>query len=159
LHDPSFLKTKTPAGFSLLEIMIVVVILGLLGAMGIIAFQHNRNRVMASALGADLRVYRDAVDQCLMDTGQYNLGAPAGQLSDLLKPYIRLGNWTSPTPVGGKWVVDSQLDGISLSVGVEGFTASSVAIELADRLFDDGNLTTGRMRLIGSGKLIYIVEE
>jgi prepilin-type N-terminal cleavage/methylation domain-containing protein len=153
------LNTKKTAGFSLLEIMIVVVILGLLAAMGIIAFQHNRNRVMASVLGADMRVYREAVEQCLMDTGQYNLGAPAGQLSDLLRPYIRLGNWESPTPVGGQWVVDTQLDGIRISVGVEGFTASLIAIELADRLFDDGNLATGRMRLMGPGKFILIVEE
>lgn len=138
--------------------MIVVVILGLLSSMGIIAYQHHRIRVTATAFGVDLRMHRDAIERCVFETKSYQVGAPPGQLAAILEPYIRNGRWSAPTPLGGKWVVDTQLDGIRVGVGVDGFTSSIKAVELADRLFDDGNPTTGSLRLLSSSKLIWIIE-
>jgi len=152
-------KPKENGGFTLVEIMIVVVIIGLLASMAMIAVQQNRKKVLASTFGSDLRVFRDALVQCVTETADYNLGAPAGQLATVFAPYVRKSQWQQSSPIGGKWIVDTQLDGIKLCIGVDGFTASRDTLELADRLFDDGNLNSGYLRLLSAGKFSWIVEQ
>lgn len=150
---------NSPKGFSLVEIMVVVAIIGLLAALAVIAFRHHRVRAQAAALGSDMRVFRDALEQCVMDTGEYALGAPAGQVSATFDPYVRNGNFTAESPVGGSWIVESDVDGVKLLVSVINFTAGIEPIELVDRLFDDGNTSTGNMRLMTPSKYSCIVEE
>ncbi len=146
-------------GYTLVEIMVVVAIIGLLASLSIIAYSQHRTHALAVALGSEMRTFRDALEQCVIDTGDYDLAAPAGQLSDVFEPYVRDTQWKSPSAVGGRWIVDSQLDGIRLCVGVVGFTTSTAPIELADRMFDDGNTGTGRMRLLAANKYSCIIEE
>ncbi|MBN2068284.1 MAG: prepilin-type N-terminal cleavage/methylation domain-containing protein [Opitutales bacterium] len=56
-------------GFSLVEIMIVVVIIGLLAAMAIPAYQRTRTRSMAGVMENDARQIAAAVNQYMMDNG------------------------------------------------------------------------------------------
>ena len=150
---------KKLSGYSLVEIMIVVVIIGLLSTLGMGAYKHHRTRTYATLIGADMRLFRDALEQCILDTGDYNVGAPAGQLSTTFEPYVRGGQYRATTAIGGHWIVDTQVDGIKLAIGIEGFTTSMDSIELADRLFDDGNIASGNMRMLSGSKYSYIIEE
>lgn len=146
------------SGYSVLEIMIVVVLIGLLSTMGVVAYQQHRSKVLATAFAASLRQHCGAVETCIFDTKNVQLGAPPGQLAPVLAPYIRQGNWGARTPLGGKWVVDTQLDGTRISVGVDGIAVKLETVELVDRLMDDGNLSSGRMRLVNPSKLIFALE-
>ncbi len=160
MKDPSNRKiNKKLSGYSLVEIMVVVAIIGLLATLGIVAYKHYRTRAYATLIGADMRLFRDALEQCVLDTRSFSVGAPAGQLSSIFAPYVRDAKFEATTAIGGHWVVDAQVDGVKLAVGITGFTTSTAPIELADRLYDDGNIATGRMRMLSGTKYSYVIEE
>jgi prepilin-type N-terminal cleavage/methylation domain-containing protein len=63
------LKTKH-AGFTLVEIMIVVAIIALLAAIAVPGFLRARKRSQASKILNDLRMIDSAVDQYAIETGK-----------------------------------------------------------------------------------------
>jgi prepilin-type N-terminal cleavage/methylation domain-containing protein len=68
------LRTKR-AGFTLVEIMIVVAIIALLAAIAVPGFLRSRKRSQASKILNDLRMIDAAVDQYAIETGK-TTGAP-----------------------------------------------------------------------------------
>lgn len=65
-------------GFTLVELLIVIIIIAVLAAIAIPKFMNSSTRSKESALKADLKLYRNAVELFKNDTGAY----PAS-LSDL----------------------------------------------------------------------------
>jgi type IV pilus assembly protein PilA len=63
------MKTRSSQGFTLVEIMIVVVIIGLLAAMAIPAFQKVRSNAQNKAVTNNLRQLSSAADQYYLETG------------------------------------------------------------------------------------------
>jgi prepilin-type N-terminal cleavage/methylation domain-containing protein len=63
------LRTKR-AGFTLVEIMIVVAIIALLAAIAVPGFLRARKRSQASKILNDLRMIDSAVDQYAIETGK-----------------------------------------------------------------------------------------
>lgn len=61
-------STRNSRGFTLVEIMIVVVIIGLLAAMAIPAFQKVRQNAMASKMDNDARQIASAAQQYYLET-------------------------------------------------------------------------------------------
>jgi len=76
------LSTKR-AGFTLVEIMIVVAIIALLAAIAVPGFLRSRKRSQASKVLNDLRMIDSAVDQYAIETGKLS-GAP-----------ISVSDWTN----------------------------------------------------------------
>ena len=62
--------TKKHAGFTLVEIMIVVAIIALLAAIAVPGFLRARKRSQASKILNDLRMIDSAVDQYAIETGK-----------------------------------------------------------------------------------------
>jgi prepilin-type N-terminal cleavage/methylation domain-containing protein len=60
----------TRAGFTLVEIMIVVAIIALLAAIAVPGFLRSRKRSQASKILNDLRMIDSAVDQYAIETGR-----------------------------------------------------------------------------------------
>lgn len=87
---------KKNKGFTLVEIMIVVVIIGLLAAMAVPAFQQVRKSSTEKAALNDLRQIAAAADQYFLDKSTTSV-----DVADLIPTYIKTiasGN-TYPTQV------------------------------------------------------------
>jgi prepilin-type N-terminal cleavage/methylation domain-containing protein len=90
------IKTTNKAGFTLVEIMIVVAIIGLLAAIAIPNFVKARTTSQANACVNNLRQIDGAKQQWALEQKQLPTASPA---SDVLRPYLGRGSAGSAFPV------------------------------------------------------------
>ena len=74
----NLIKTKTEKGFTLIELMIVVAIIGILAAIAIPQFAEYRIKAFNSAANADLRNIMTAQEAAYADTQAYVAFANSG---------------------------------------------------------------------------------
>jgi prepilin-type N-terminal cleavage/methylation domain-containing protein len=96
------MRTRRRAGFTLVEIMIVVAIIGLLMAVAIPNLGRARRTTQAKVCVANLRMIQSAKQQWALENGKSDSDTPSEQ--DLL-PYIE--NETFPKcPAGGTYTIN-----------------------------------------------------
>lgn len=153
--NPASLKTpQSSHGFSLVEIMIVVVIIGLLAAIAIPAFMSSRTRSQATALANNFRVFSDAFEVYATENGTWPPDAGPGGMPTGMAESLR--TWNEPTPVGGQWDWDRGVLGISAGVTLINSNAPDSVLERIDDILDDGNLSTGRFQRLGNGVTLIL---
>jgi len=116
------------SGFTLVEIMIVVAIIGVLAAMAIASFQKARTKAQNTAFINDLRIIEGAINTCIMDNKAYPADVYEKIMPPELAPYIKSIDFSKPTPIGGYWDYDYNW-GMKCGIGVK--DPSRTAAEMA----------------------------
>jgi prepilin-type N-terminal cleavage/methylation domain-containing protein len=94
-------RNKPRAGFTLVEIMIVVAIIGLLAAIGIPNFVRARQTAQTNACINNLRVIDSAKQQWALEKGQVSTATPTD--TDIEPYFGRAGSFMPKEPLGGSY--------------------------------------------------------
>jgi prepilin-type N-terminal cleavage/methylation domain-containing protein len=159
------MKTSSPrppprrhAAFTLVEIMIVVVIIGLLAAMAIPAFQRVQESSQNSRYISDLRTFAQGFETYATKNGGWPPNAGTGVVPVGMSGEIKDEAWTiAKNSVGGRWNWDFNNNGITAAISCVNATASDAQMTAIDAKIDDGDLTTGSFQKI-NGRFMYILE-
>ncbi len=144
--------------------MIVVVIIGILASLGLPAFQQVRMGSQNARLYQDFRVFAAAADTYMLEFGadpftDGDFGDPgAATLSAQMQEYIKLTDFTTTPPIGGQYLFSTN-SGAFFGVGVTNYTVDDNQITLMDEKQDDGSLSTGNLRKVGSTDYYLVIQE
>ena len=149
-----------------MELMIVTLMIAVLGLMARTAVQRVNTRARASAFWNDCRVFSEAFNRYAQEKGDF----PADQTTTGVVPtnmagYLNSTQWLRVTPLGGRYEWDNKDAKNSLGVTfraaikVTSCTWTTANLLKIDRWFDDGNLSTGNLRVTDAGATVIFVME
>lgn len=159
-------RVRRDAGFSLVEVMVVVMIISMLAALGVPAIIRVKTKAKVSVIVSDLRVFASAFDAHAQESGGWPAEVDAGVFPAGMSGRLNEVSWQRKTPIGGKynWEND-QLHGgirpraaIAISDTDDAPLVEDVDLWLEiDRALDDGNLSTGNFRIGANSEPVYII--
>lgn len=113
-------RSASESGFTLVELLVVMLILGLLAAIAIPSFFNQRDKARDSDAKAGVRTAQTAIETYATDAGGDYLGADAGALQ-AIEETLNDVNLTTVTPGAGTYTV-----GVTSTTGTE-FTIARAA--------------------------------
>lgn len=148
-------------GFTLVEVLIVVVILGLLAAIVIPQYAGARGEVERGAFINDIRIFSDAAALYFHENGEYPIDSGSGAMPTGFDLYIPQHKWEGGTPIGGDWDHESGADyGYNSAVGVHfqsGASRDDAYMLRIDESMDNGDLASSSFQKIDSDRYYKIV--
>lgn len=147
------------AGFSLVELIVVVTVVGVLFAIAIPVYSDYRDRARITVVASELKQFHDAFYAYTVDTDSVfpndtHLVLPAG-----MDKYINPSVWTSEIAIVGRYNWEGPDYYPYAGISIFASTAPTETFETLDQMLDDGNLNTGKFRIGTNGRPTYIVEE
>ena len=154
-----YIPLENKKGFTLVEIMIFVLVIGILAAMAHPAFQKVKTHSMASRVASDFRTYAGLFETYTLDNGTYPADSSPGALPSGMEDYINIENWSERTPIGGSydWVFNGFSGTPVAAISITGYTAGDDPVKKLYEIMDDAGLSTGIIQKSGAS-VIYIIE-
>jgi prepilin-type N-terminal cleavage/methylation domain-containing protein len=162
VNTPRFIQNRLRQGFTLIEILVVVVILGVMASVVIAQFTGVSDEAQRTAFITSGRTFVEAAQRYQIDYGSFPNGAP-GQLPNGFGDYVTAHQWESVTPIGGLWDSAVNAYGFTASLGVfYGAGAPSPHrdddyMRQIDEAVDDGDLTTGSFQKVANTRYFWVV--
>ena len=155
---PHRLRLASRRGFTLVEIMMVVVIIGLLAALAIPAFQRVRQASQNSTVANDFRVFSQAFESYAAENGSWPSNVAAGVVPPGMGGSFKTDVWQNTTPIGGRWNWDKGNFGITAAIAIQNFTCDDTQLAAIDAKIDDGDLSTGLFLKTATNRVTLILE-
>jgi len=130
--------------FTLVEIMIVVVIIGVLASFAIPAFMKVRESSYVSRLANDFRTYAGAFELYYLENGSWPEDANHGDTPEEMEGYIN--GFEELFITGDQWDWDRNAVGARAGVSLRGGVTTVAVMEKIDEKVDDGDLSSGRFQ-------------
>ena len=168
LRRPRRRSPKDVAGFSLVELSVVIFIISVVAALAVPAFKTINIEARSSTVANDLRVFSGAFQAYVHDRGDWPAGnGGPGAFPQGMAGYLGQTNWERVTPIGGRytWEPNSPQQGeryraviMISSAGNDKVTDDKRQLEDIDHKVDDGDLTSGSFRLGYHNYPVYVLE-
>ncbi len=159
----SALQLNRSRGFTLIEIMIVVIILGTLAAIVLPRFSKADDDARRVVFVRNLKHFQQGISLHAAETDAALTNGDSGLCPDDLKPFVNFDNFEHPTPIGGVWDVEAAASGVTLAIGVHfngtAMTRGDAYMLPIDAHIDDGDLTTGNFRKLAVGRFYWVLED
>ena len=148
---------KASQGFTLLEVLIVVVLLGVLASIVIASFQNSEKETGNTVFAHDVRVAADGFQMFnLRNGGVFPADRGPGVIPAGMSDYLGRMKWSEQTPIGGMWDWDNGVFGITAAMSVHMPDRTPLEMLEVDKIIDDGDLITGNFRIRAAGYMLVI---
>ena len=151
------------SAFTLVEIIVVVVVLGVLAAIAVPKFASARGDVEIAATAADLKALETAMGMYVAFHGSFPPDVRRTQMVEQLDPYFKGDEnpFAKPVPIGG--VFDYQGPRgrrvpFILIRPLRGDRFTAAQAQALDTYMDDGVASTGRIRRPRANRIQYYLD-
>lgn len=154
------LHTSSRRAFTLVEILIVVVILGIMAAIVVPQFSGTTQDAQIGAFISSIKTYADASEYYSAREGSYPIDGSSGVVPAGFEGYIDPDEWTAGTPMGGAWDTELNDSGVRAAVGVhfnDGSNPGDAVMLLVDERFDNGDLASGAFQKLAGDRYYYVL--
>lgn len=143
------------AGFSVIELMIVVVIISLLAMLALPGFNKVRRAARSNRFMSDLRSFTQAFEGYVTMNGGFPPNSGSGVVPPGMGGDLKVDVWTARNSVGGQWNWDNNGSG-QAGIATTNVTAPDSQMIEIDAKIDDGDLTNGLFQKTGTRFVYYI---
>lgn len=147
---------KKLSGFTLVEIMVTVSIIGLLTSLSVPAVMSAKDKALAAALANNFRTYAAAFEIYSLEHGTWPADEYPGTVPEGMED--RLAKFSETTYQGGQWDWEYKAVGVTAGVSLRLSSISEQVLSRIDEILDDGDLTQGFFRKTNGNGVTYILE-
>ena len=151
---------KRRRGFSLVEMLVVITVIGIVAAIAIPSISSIRQQARVNATVADFKTFRTAIiAYALLENGypaDTHETLPGGAA---MQPYLSAAAFEREAPITGRYNWEGPERYPYAGVSLTSTRATLSELKSVDDLLDDGNLSTGYFRFTRNGRYTYIIED
>ncbi len=156
---PESRRLRDRSGFSVIEIVLVVVIIGLLAALAIPSFQKIRHQANVNKFLNDLRVLSGQFESYHFANGTWPSDTVVGELPPEMDGYIGSGSFAQTNAVGGQWKWHNNNDDAGVGIRYAGTDREHILYQSISERIDNGDIMTGRFYLVDSTTIVWVLSE
>ncbi|MBC2593659.1 prepilin-type N-terminal cleavage/methylation domain-containing protein [Ruficoccus amylovorans] len=158
-RELSPLSLQNRPGFTLVEIMVVVIVVGILAVLAVSSFHQVRLRSQNTIILNAFRQFKGAFTMYEMENGFWPEDTNEGILPPEMEGYIPRHDFENTTPMGGNWDWECGVFGIAAGVSLRAARVDDEQMQMVDQSLDDGNLAQGSFRVVDSDAYTLVLME